>query len=96
MKVEIGGSPAERMSLFFIESTEDPLERPVARLAGSQTHILEAASGGIRMVCSIKSKRPGGWLELNGKVFRLLGRRVPGIIGRSIPVWATRAPVQIH
>lgn len=25
------------MSLFFIESTEDPLERPVAGLAGSQT-----------------------------------------------------------
>ena len=73
MKVEIGGSPAGRMLLFFIESPEDPLERPVAGLAGSQTHILEAASGGLRMVCSIKSKRPGGWLELNGKVFRLWG-----------------------
>ena len=44
MKVEIEGSPAEKMLLFFFtESTEDPLERPVAGLAGRETHIPEAA-----------------------------------------------------
>ena len=35
---------------FFTESTEDPLERPVAGLAGRETHIPEAAWVGIRMV----------------------------------------------
>ena len=49
MKVEIGGSPAEKMLLFFFtESTEDPLERPVAGLAGRETHIPEAAWVGDR------------------------------------------------
>ena len=63
MKVEIGGSPAEKMLLFFsTESIEDPLERAVAGLAGSQAHIPEAAWG-----------RESGWSEASSPKGRVVG-----------------------